>query len=114
METNMTETLAALREELAEATRGDFMKPQCYHDAYWLIENTRGESFVIPAAGFRPPDGDVGAFADCIEGTPAFAERLEGWLCRFSAPGYMDCTEWSAFPTEREALEFLLEFVRFE
>lgn len=34
-------------------------------------------------------------------------ERKEGWYARLSAPGYLDCTEWTGGPydTEAEALE---------
>ena len=33
-----------------------------------------------------------------------------GWYCRLSAPGYMDCTEWSGpFETELEAILNLYE-----
>lgn len=37
-------------------------------------------------------------------------ERHEGWYSRFSAPGYLDCTDWSGpWPTEGEALAELAE-----
>jgi hypothetical protein len=33
-----------------------------------------------------------------------------GFGARMSAPGYMDCTEWSVFGTEAEAEEYLEEY----
>ena len=32
------------------------------------------------------------------------------WLARLSAPGYMDCTDWAAFGTRKEAEEYLIEY----
>jgi hypothetical protein len=34
---------------------------------------------------------------------------ISGFGARLSAPGYMDCTEWSVFATEEEAREYLVE-----
>ena len=34
-------------------------------------------------------------------------QRIEGWGARLSAPGYLDCTEWTVFDTEQEAYQFL-------
>lgn len=36
-------------------------------------------------------------------------ELIEGWGARLSAPGYMDCTEWSVFDSEEEAITYLDE-----
>ena len=37
-------------------------------------------------------------------------ECVRGWFARLSAPGYLDCTDWSGpFDSEEEALEFLEE-----
>jgi hypothetical protein len=35
--------------------------------------------------------------------------EVTGYGARLSAPGYMDCTEWSVFDTEAEAQEYLDE-----
>lgn len=34
-------------------------------------------------------------------------EVVNGHGCRFSAPGYTDCTEWTVFPTKDECELFL-------
>jgi hypothetical protein len=37
-------------------------------------------------------------------------ELVTGWFCRLSAPGYMDCTDWSGpFETEQEARDHIAE-----
>lgn len=33
------------------------------------------------------------------------------WYSRLSAPGYLDCTDWSGpFKTEKEALQYIMDF----
>ena len=48
--------------------------------------------------------------ADYLEGSHVFcvAEK-EGYGARLSAPGYLDCTEWTVFDTEQEAVDYLEE-----
>lgn len=37
-------------------------------------------------------------------------DRHCGWYCRLSAPGYMDCTDWSGpYETEQEAREAIVD-----
>jgi hypothetical protein len=38
-------------------------------------------------------------------------DRLEqGWYARLSAPGYLDCTDWSGpYESERDALQAVME-----
>ena len=36
-------------------------------------------------------------------------ERITGFGCRLSAPGYMDCTDWTVHKTEKEAEQYLSE-----
>lgn len=36
-------------------------------------------------------------------------EVKEGWGARLSAPGYMDCTEWSVYETEKKAWTVLID-----
>jgi hypothetical protein len=43
------------------------------------------------------------------EGTPLSWENVKGFGARVSAPGYLDCTEWTVFDTEDEAREYLEE-----
>jgi hypothetical protein len=43
---------------------------------------------------------------DVVEGPQ---ELLTGYLARFSAPGYLDCTEWAVFPSHEAAAAYLAE-----
>lgn len=36
-------------------------------------------------------------------------EIVNGHGCRLSAPGYMDCTDWTVYPTAEECREYLEE-----
>ena len=35
---------------------------------------------------------------------------VKGYAARLSAPGYLDCTEWTVFDTEAEAYQFLEDY----
>lgn len=41
--------------------------------------------------------------ATCVESI----EVCEGYFARLTAPGYMDCTEWTCYKTHREARDAL-------
>jgi hypothetical protein len=48
------------------------------------------------------------ALADYTEGEPdpATVQLIDGWCGRYSAPGYLDCTDWCGpFDTRKEARE---------
>jgi hypothetical protein len=42
-----------------------------------------------------------------VEDTPETWENVKGYGARLSAPGYLDCTEWTVFDTTEEAITFL-------
>jgi viroplasmin and RNaseH domain-containing protein len=46
---------------------------------------------------------------DYVEDTPESWENIKGYGARLSAPGYLDCTEWSVFDTAEEAKAYLDE-----
>ncbi len=53
---------------------------------------------------------DLLEWTDCNDANDIESvERITGFGCRLSAPGYMDCTEWSVFKTEKEAENYLSE-----
>lgn len=88
-----------------------FMKPEVFEGEYYRVETSEG-TWIVPA----DDAGDVGTYGDLrdyvqgdIEEPDAVATPESGWLCRLSAPGYLDCTEWDAFGTEQEAREHLLD-----
>ena len=90
-----------------------FMQKQIYFDMYFEVETTCGTEIVPSDACGRTCATHVEALLDYIEGKPLNEDDLcpvhEGWLARLSAPGYMDCTTWSAHETAKEASEFLNE-----
>jgi hypothetical protein len=76
-----------------------FLKPDLYHGAVTF------DLFDGP----MPSEEWLANHCPCDD-----AERIEdesvGWLCRLSAPGYLDCTEWGGpFETEESAVEAIVE-----
>lgn len=51
--------------------------------------------------------------ADCqgfYDGDKIYSiEIIDGYGARLSAPGYMDCTEWTVFKTQEQAQNYLNE-----
>jgi hypothetical protein len=85
-----------------------FMQRQITQKSKWFqVETSQGTDF-IPAdiAGTNPAIEDL---TDYCEGIPVSFEVIEGYGARLSAPGYMDCTEWTVFETEKEAQDYLEE-----
>ena len=113
-----------------------FMPPQIEYADDWLTIDTDNGSFVLPgdlasesmrrAAAYDTDPSDnwndtvseiyrAASLADVRQYCPESVESVEsveiaqGYFCRFSAPGYLDCTEWSGpFETLREAYEDLV------
>ena len=83
-----------------------FMKPQIVYGAFWRVETTAGTEFI---------DADLigrSELDDCCEGTieeDEDPEMIHGWGARLSAPGYLDCTDWSVFNTQEKAESELRE-----
>lgn len=84
-----------------------FMQPQVYFGGYFKVADTIVPSDVIGRTCATAAE----AFANYVEGNIQDPDELiplqEGWLGRLSAPGYMDCTDWSVYDSEKEALEEL-------
>ena len=116
-----------------------FMPPQIEYADDWLTIDTDNGSFVLPgdlasesmrrAAAYDTDPSDnwndtvseiyrAASLADVRQYCPESVESVEsvesieiaqGYFCRLSAPGYLDCTEWSGpFETLREAYEDLV------
>lgn len=112
------------------------MQPQIQESGAWVVETASGESFVVPEdlvgapdeiADESPDDGTISiSFAQAEKVRDALAEYLpegisseseiesaefhpSGYVCRMSAPGYMDCTDWEWHETEQEAADSLIE-----
>lgn len=108
-----------------------FMQQQIQKGSWLLVDGPCGvdaipanlfsreviESFGHTGAEWRAePDSEgferlFASISDYTENREAWSIELKrGFGARLSAPGYMDCTEWSVFDTEQEAQEFLDEF----
>ena len=103
-----------------------FMQPDIQHCDYFACDTSIGTEYV-PADVIRLPfsvDFTAGGIFDedsvhwpkllaalypYCEGTLVEVCPKTGWLARLSAPGYMDCTDWSPYDTEEEAVAGLKE-----
>ena len=88
-----------------------FMQAQVRHIAMFLVETSEGtECIPSDLVGDNPVHAD---FSDYVNGEVDVRVEVElfpGWYSRFSAPGYMDCTEWCGpHDTEEAALDALAE-----
>ena len=90
-----------------------FMQPEIYHGDYFEVDTTCGTETVPVDVIGRTMNVHVDALLNYLEGRPLDSEELcevkTGWLARLSAPGYLDCTDWSAHDTEEEARDYLVE-----
>ncbi len=88
-----------------------FMKPQVYKGTYFEVDTTEGLQVVPTDVIGRTMNVHVEALLNYLEGRPLDDEQMcevqEGWLARMSAPGYLDCTPWSAHASESDAHQFL-------
>jgi hypothetical protein len=103
----------------------NFMQRQITGLQNWLrVETTQGTEFVESASlslfvrnsdcPSQPLTDDereqtIAEIQPYVEGTPQSWENIKGCGARLSAPGYLDCTEWTVFDTEDEAREYLEE-----
>lgn len=113
-----------------------FMKPVVEHGLWLIVETSHGDTH-LPADLWghahltKPgdqltPDTEVTdegklvpweeVVRDLVQYTEVFeaddiysVELREGFGARFSAPGYMDCTEWTVYDTREEAEQALRE-----
>jgi len=96
-----------------------FMQQQVTRKQDWIqIDGSNGITW-IPAedvaqsgllVGESTDDYEiVSKYEDYYEGEIDYVGVVTGYGARLSAPGYMDCTEWTVFDTAQEAQEYLDE-----
>jgi len=80
-----------------------FMEREVYHGSFRVYDTRSGGIVSVPLE-----DADDSYYpADRLFNPP---ETVSGWFGRLSAPGYMDCTDWSGpFDTEAEADAYLVD-----
>ena len=87
-----------------------FMQQYVGCEDYFEVLANRGERWIVPADMVRASP-TLEDFAQFIEGSidddQDPPERKTGWVARMTAPGYMDCTEWTAHATKEEARAYL-------
>ncbi len=96
-----------------------FMKPHVYKGDYYLVETSNGTEFIpgdmlsidMAVGESIDDDRDAQDWADCVKLVRDFVsdevesiERGEGYYGRYSAPGYMDATDWTWGETEAEVM----------
>jgi hypothetical protein len=80
-----------------------FMKPEIFKGGMWKVTDSKGESYLFPANYF----GKENAIKEVGGGK---AELKKGWFGRYSAPGYLDATDWCGpFNSEKECFLYLQE-----
>ena len=94
--------------EILTAHESDFMEPQITDEHAWYqVESEQGEECIVPAWLTSCDAEHVAPYCTFL-GLVAEIETVRGFGARFSAPGYMDCTKWAVFDTEKEAEEYLV------
>lgn len=87
-----------------------FMQPYVELASYYEVSANRGETWIVPADVVGTPQS-LDDFRDYVDGTidddEDMPELKTGWIARMSAPGYMDCTDWTAHDSEADAWEEL-------
>jgi len=90
-----------------------FMHPQVYEDDFFEIDTTDGTEIVPGDVIGRTCATHVEALLNYLEGSPLDPDEeipvKRGWLARMTAPGYMDCTPWTAHETQFDALVHLVD-----
>ena len=73
-----------------------FMEPDYSDETFVSVTKPNGESYLCPQGYEETEEGDT-------------VETISGkWFYRLSAPGYMDCTDWTGpFDTLAEARQAL-------
>jgi len=103
----------------------DFMQRQVTGNENWLqVETTQGTEFIRIAdtslfvrnsqtlthpMSDEDKDATIEKIRPYVEGKPQSWENIKGYGARLSAPGYLDCTEWTVFDTKEEAEKYLDE-----
>jgi hypothetical protein len=89
-----------------------FMEPQITAKIKWVRADGIFTVF-CPLEDWEAPPGDtskeVWTDSEYLKPGEYTVETIEGYGARMSAPGYLDCTEWSVFSTEEEARAYLQE-----
>lgn len=83
-----------------------FMEIETYHGHVQRINNTRDGDIITPEQYAQYPSNEDAAEAYGVSVDEVVTEF--GWYARLSAPGYLDCTDWTGpYESEDEAINEL-------
>jgi hypothetical protein len=118
----MTALSQPLADLLEQTFAGQYMQPEIFEAYFWELETSDGKAIIpddeVDLAGAEPGcvfDLEVAknlhdAFRPYVAASALYtAEAKHGVLSRLSAPGFMDCTEWSCHDSFDEAARGLIE-----
>lgn len=91
-----------------------FMRLDVQHFSAYVVETTEGSEIVPLAAcgtlhsahmvGSEGDNADVcDKLATYCNGEPQSYKVIQGWFARYSAPGYLDCTDWCGPYADKQA-----------
>lgn len=101
---------------LLDSTKWGFMTPEILKPTeVYEVENENGETAYLPGSlltlNFPDDFTDLPEYlrrvAPFIDGEPAVITRRKGYMCRMSASGYMDSTDWEFCGQALEVLDWL-------
>lgn len=83
------------------------MMPDIGHFSVYQVETTCGTECVPVDVVGRASNLQYYVEGKLLDVEP---ELVTGWFARLSAPGYLDCTEWSGpYSTEQEARDYITD-----
>jgi len=85
------------------------MNKQVRYDRWVIIETTNGIVAIPQDCIGKQSTFTASDVSDYIDGAFISAEVFDGYGARLSMPGYLDCTEWTVFETEEQAMHHLSE-----
>jgi hypothetical protein len=92
------------REQALAKMAKEGLEPEYYEGPWVEVDGKHGSVH-------RPDDGysadEYRSYGD--DPIAAVTWHRHGVLCRLSAPGCLDCVEWTAFETQTDAEEYLIE-----
>lgn len=101
----------------------NFMQRQVTRKMNWIeVETSNGTEWIPGDLGIFVRNSNASEMTDdkraeykkaiweYCSGEPQEWTNIQGYGARLSAPGYMDCTEWTVFDSPEEAKSYLEEY----
>lgn len=85
------------------------MQPQVVFDTWYEIEDKHGEIHIVPKEVIEDfIHSELESLTTTAQGFSVTVHK-DTWGGRMSAPGYLDCTDWCLYASEKEAYADLKE-----